>query len=365
VNYFLESRYRMESLVKFSCEELQGAEITCVLVQGEPWFKAKEIALTLGYSNAKQAVQLNVDDEDKTQYKYLDVTSHGLKNKPVGGTVSNAVFVNESGLYSLVLRSNKAEAKVFKRWVTSEVLPQIRKTGSYKNRYDYWRNELELGATPQQRWKEVKRLAEGREDELHYEVIKHIRKQYPDAIVNAGIGEHLTTDHARMDARLKGYVGGQPDITVIRGLPNGFQDVLAIELKNPNGKGKLSNKQVEYIDSLELNCRVPTIVSCDYDDVILRTHDHYKEVFARASVPVFTQGSQDQRSLRTPEEALADKPKTYDFSTNENPQYWCNKLKNHTAMQEQCEQRGIPQDEVRIKTKREIATILITFDKDR
>jgi prophage antirepressor-like protein len=326
---------------------LQGAEITCVLVQGEPWFKAKEIAATLGYSNTKQAVQINVDDEDKKQYKHLDAQSPGLKSNPAGGTVSYAVFVNESGLYSLILRSNKAEAKVFKRWVTSEFLPQIRKTGSYKSRYDYWRNKLELGATPQQRWTEVKRLAEGREDELHYEVIKHIKKQYPEAIVNAGIGEHFTTDHARMDARLKGYVKGQPDITIIRGLPNGFQDVLAVELKNPNGKGKLSNEQVVYIDSLELKCRVPTIVSCDYADVIIQIHDHYKEVFARASSP-----------------ALTDKPKTYDFSTNENPQYWCNKLRNHTEMQEQCKQRGISPDEVRIMTKREIASILITFDKE-
>ena len=88
-------------------------------------------------------------------------------------------------------------------------------------------------------------MAEGREDELHYRVTQHIKHRYPDATINAGIGEHLTTDHARMDAYLKGYTGGQPDIIVIRGLPNGFQDVLAIELKNPNKQGKLSNKQVE------------------------------------------------------------------------------------------------------------------------
>jgi hypothetical protein len=151
------------------------------------------------------------------------------------------------------------------------------------NRYDYGRNETELGATPQQRWKEVERLAEGREDKLHYDVVKHIRKQYPDAMILPGLGEHFTTDHARMDARLKGYTGGQPDLMLVRGLPNGFQNVLAVELKNPNKKGKLTLKQREYIDDLELNCNVPTIVSCDYDDAIIRIHDHYKEVFAKFS----------------------------------------------------------------------------------
>jgi hypothetical protein len=145
-----------------------------------------------------------------------------------------------------------------------------------------WRTESELGATPKQRWAEVKRLAVGWEDELHYAVTNHIRKQYPDATITEGIGEHLTKDHAKMDARLKGYVGGQPDAIVIRGLPNAFQDALAIELKSPNQIGRLSIKQQEYIDDLELNCKVQTIDGCECDDLILRIHDHYKDVFSRA-----------------------------------------------------------------------------------
>ena len=338
----------MDSIVKYSCEDIAGVEISCVIAKGEPWFKAKEIAEALGYSNSKQAVLLNVDEEDKTQYKNLDVTSHGLKNNPLGGTVSNAVFVNESGLYSLILRSNKAEAKVFKRWVTRDVLPAIRKTGSYNSKYDYWRNVAELGPTPRQRWKEVKRLAEGREDELHYRVTEHIKRMYPDAIIVAGVGEHLTTDHARMDAFLKGYTGGQPDLFVLRGLPNGFQDVLAIELKNPNKKGKTQSNQVEYLDNLELNCRAKAILSNDYDNIIIQIHDHYTDVFARAQTP-----------------ALADKPTEYDFSANENPQYWLNKLKNRRELDKQCELRGITEDEIRLSTKRDIASILITFDTKR
>ena len=149
-----------------------------------------------------------------------------------------------------------------------------------------------------------------------------------------------------MDAYLKGYTGGQPDIIVIRGLPNGFQDALAIELKNPNKKGKVSGKQIDYLDDLELNCKAKAILSCDYDNIIIQIHDHYADVFARAITP-----------------AIKDKPKDYDFASNENPQYWCNKLKNHTALHKECNKRGITDDEILIKTKREIANILITFDK--
>lgn len=150
--------------------------------------------------------------------------------------------------------------------------------------YAYHRNAEELGQTSQQRWKEVKRLAEGKEDQLHYQVIEHIRKRYPDAIINAGLGEHLTTDHARMDAYLKGYTGGQPDIIVIRGLPNGFQDVLAIELKNPDKLGKLSSKQSDYLDDLQLNCKADVIVSSDYDDIVIQMHDHYINVIVKAFI---------------------------------------------------------------------------------
>ncbi len=68
--------------------------------------------------------------------------SAGLK-----GIREIAIYMNESGLYCLISGSDADEAKVFKHWVTHEVPPQIRKTGSYKSRYDYWRSEAELGTT--------------------------------------------------------------------------------------------------------------------------------------------------------------------------------------------------------------------------
>ena len=119
-----------------------------------------------------------------------------------------SLYINESGLYSLIMRSEKPEAKTFKKWVTSEVLPKIRKTGSYSHAGHYSSNDLS--------W-EVFETATGRENGLHYKVVKYIRATYPDAETIVGLGEHLQTDHQRMDGYLKGYVGGQPDIMVLRG----------------------------------------------------------------------------------------------------------------------------------------------------
>ena len=90
--------------------------------KGEPWFVGKDVAEKLGYSNTRDALKKHVEEEDKTTVAICDTGSNYK---------SQAVVINESGLYSLVLASKLPQAKAFKRWVTSEVLPQIRKTGGY------------------------------------------------------------------------------------------------------------------------------------------------------------------------------------------------------------------------------------------
>lgn len=87
---------------------------------GEPWFVGKDVAAALGYSDVNKAIAMHVDDEDKLN----DKSSSSLGQR--GGWV-----INESGLYSLVLSSKLPTAKKFKRWVTSEVIPSIRKHGGY------------------------------------------------------------------------------------------------------------------------------------------------------------------------------------------------------------------------------------------
>lgn len=97
-------------------------EVRTTVIDGEPWLVGKDVATALGYSNPSNAVVAHVDDEDKTTYSF-QVSGSNYKTK--------ATCINESGLYSLVLSSKLPTAKKFKRWVTSEVLPAIRKHGGY------------------------------------------------------------------------------------------------------------------------------------------------------------------------------------------------------------------------------------------
>ena len=99
-----------------------GAIRTLSNEQGEPMFCAKDVAEALGYSNGRDAVRKHVDGEDKTTVAICDTGSNYK---------SQAIYINESGLYALILSSKLKSAKRFKHWVTSEVLPSIRKQGGY------------------------------------------------------------------------------------------------------------------------------------------------------------------------------------------------------------------------------------------
>ena len=99
----------------------ENSEIRTIEKDGEPWFVGKDVAAVLGYSNTRDALAKHVDDEDKNTVVIRD----GIQGNP------NTIVINESGLYSLVLSSKLPNAKKFKRWVTSEVLPSIRKHGAY------------------------------------------------------------------------------------------------------------------------------------------------------------------------------------------------------------------------------------------
>lgn len=96
-------------------------EVRTVLIDGEPWFVGKDVAQMLGYSNARDALTRAVDDEDK-KMSGIPTPSRGVQEMTI---------INESGLYSLIMSSKLPTAKAFKRWVTSEVLPTIRRQGSY------------------------------------------------------------------------------------------------------------------------------------------------------------------------------------------------------------------------------------------
>ena len=112
--------------------------VRTVTINNDPYFIGKDIAEILGYSNPRKALADHVDTEDKTD---------GVTIRDSIGRGQNPILINESGLYSLILSSKLEKAKEFKRWVTSEVLPAIRKNGAYltdEKAYDITHNPQSL-----------------------------------------------------------------------------------------------------------------------------------------------------------------------------------------------------------------------------
>ena len=145
----------MSSIVKYSCQVLAGVEVNCIMDNDVPWFKAIDVATALKYVRTDDAIRKHVADDDKRDQGSFILNprdSRGLK-----GNWKNAIYINESGLYCLIFCSDMPEAKVFKYWVTRDVLPSIRETGSY---------------TPPLLGQQIQLL---NETDLHYKVIDCIR----------------------------------------------------------------------------------------------------------------------------------------------------------------------------------------------
>ena len=149
----------MNEIVKYFNNSELSINLTSILIlnnetnEFEPWFIAKEVATLLGYEKTKEAVNRHVDELDQKILSYNEckelfgqniISDETLENTedfrgPINEPPKNTIninsqgmkFINESGLYTLIARSDKREARKFQRWVTSEVLPSIRKTGSY------------------------------------------------------------------------------------------------------------------------------------------------------------------------------------------------------------------------------------------
>lgn len=110
-------------------ENAEFGEVRTVTINNEPWFVGKDVTVALGYVDTKQAIRVNVADEDK---KHLPKRAFGGCTSTTSEINNNgAIVINESGLYALIFRSKLESARRFKHWVTSEVLPAIRKTGTY------------------------------------------------------------------------------------------------------------------------------------------------------------------------------------------------------------------------------------------
>ena len=143
-------------------------EIRTLLINDEPYFVGKDVAEVLGYAKSRNAIATHVDDEDKK-----DAPIQG----DLGGT-QNMTIINESGLYSLIFKSQLPSAKKFKRWVTNEVLPAIRKNGMYVKE-----NQTRLPQSPM----EVLKLMFDATEEIQEEV-EEVKERVTDLEENQVLG---------------------------------------------------------------------------------------------------------------------------------------------------------------------------------
>ena len=240
----------------FKNEEL-GLELKSYIdKQQNVWFRGKDVAEILGYSKTRDALSRHVDNEDKKliccRPQNVDTNNCDLRGKYF-------TFINESGFYSLVLSSKLETAKKFKHWITSEVLPSIRKYGYYK-----------LFESPNNKMFKIEN-----EMDLHTKVVELIRNFYPDALLVPGLGENQDTSEKRINSWKKGYQRGQPDLMVL----NNHRDFkgLCIEFKSPTNNYCVTESQLKMKEKYKNN-GFAFILSNDYDKISKLIHKYFAGV---------------------------------------------------------------------------------------
>ena len=208
------------------------------------WFLGKDVAKILGFSDTDKAIRKHVDEEDK--YKGPAKTAGGLQQ---------SFFINESGFYSLLLSSKLESAKKFKHWVTSQILPSIRKYGYYK-----------LFDNPSNKMFKIEN-----EMDLHCKVVELIRNFYPNALLVPGLRENQDTPEKRINSWKKGYMRGQPDLMIL----NYHKDYkgLCIEFKSPTNNYCVSESQLKMKEKYCDN-EYAFILSNDYDKISKLIHKY-------------------------------------------------------------------------------------------
>ena len=247
-------------------------ELPVIKYEDEIWFKAVVVASILKYTNQRKAIRDHVDPEDKIKLSELMSKSKRnksfrLKTDPLKGNEGNSLYLSESGLYSLVLHSKLESAKEFKRWVTSQVLPSIRKTG----RYDYCMNH---------KYNNTLTFNIENKTELHVKVVSFLNKRYPHSLFTVTLGENQDTVQKRIDSFKKGYIRGSPDL-IINNLHKHYTG-FCIEFKSPKGNGVLSPDQSMMLRQYQNN-GFKILVSNDYDKIIEQIIEYFRDVRIKCS----------------------------------------------------------------------------------
>ena len=295
---------------KFANKDL-GIELNSYIdKQQNVWFRGKDVAQILGYSDTDDAVRRHVSIENKmtqfiqpkcspaktagqqnvvkrggpetpgqqnnTKVKCSPGKTPGQQNN-IGGVKKTpqqnniggvktpgqqndtrgkyCTFINEPGFYELVFGSKLEFAKKFRQWVFNTVLPSIRKYGQYKMFDSPWNKMIMIG----------------NETDLHYKVVQLIRNFYPDSILVAGLGENQDTEEKRLDSYKKGYLRGTPDLMIL----NYHKDYrgLCIEFKSPNNNYCVSESQIKMKEKYRNN-DYAFILSNDYDKISKNIHKY-------------------------------------------------------------------------------------------
>jgi prophage antirepressor-like protein len=224
------------------------------------WFKGFDVASILGYAKPRNAILTHVDIEDKQNYGVMvgrpDLGHHeNNENKQA--------MINESGMYSLILRSKLESAKAFKRWITSDVLPTIRKTGKYK---------VEVVNKP---IRQMLSFKIENEFDLHTKVINFIKNYYPTMLTTV-CNPELSNDTSdkRIKCAMLGYVKGTFDL-IINNLHKNFSGY-AIEFKSPSGNGMISEAQ-QIMKTTYENNNFKTLISNNYDQIITSIIEYMRD----------------------------------------------------------------------------------------
>ena len=235
-----------------------NSKIQGICINGDPWFRGKDVAMFLNYADTNQAIRVHVDEDCR---KKLEELGPVLNTGP-DANAKNSIFINDVGLYSLILSSKKPEAKAFRRWVTSEVLPSIRKTGAYVAQPPP--PPPAIVAPIHGDFKCDRSFTVHNETDLHSKVVDYIRRFFPQAKMMAGLGEFQTTSSLRIEGYKKGYQKGTADLMILnKHLDyNGF----CIEFKTPKGLGRVGGAQSQWHRDLHLN-GYKVLLSNDYDSI--------------------------------------------------------------------------------------------------
>ena len=254
----------MEIIRKFS---KTGKSIDIYGSYENPLFKAQQIGEVLGFGNIHSSLS-NVRKEWK-------VTK--LQNLENGKPPVKTSYLTESGLYYLLMRSNKKEAQDFQIWICEDVIPTIRKTGEYKMNHKY---SKKLTFNIQN------------EDDLHSKVVQFIKKRFPNSLFTTTLGEMQDTSQKRLKAWRLGYLAGSPDL-VINNLNKKYTG-FAIEFKSPTGKGCASDAQVKMLKKYDQN-GFKTLISNDYDEIVEQVLEYFKDV--RIACKYCSRRFKDENSL--------------------------------------------------------------------